>query len=169
MKPYLEIGRAVTTHGLAGELKLYCWCDGPEVVCAQERLFLDGEGSRSLKIERARAQKNMCLVKFEGVNSVEEARAYIERVFWAKRESIPLPEGRVLISDLLGVRVLNEAQEELGRIKDVISGAQDILRIELADGSERLVPFVDAFVKSVDVEKGELVISPIRGLLDDED
>lgn len=170
MKQYLEIGKAVTVHGVAGELKVYPWCDSAETLCALKTLYCGENGERPLTVERARAHKRMCLIKLEGVDTIEAARGFIERVFWAKREDIPLNDGDIFVADLVGARVITEAGGLAGEVRDVINtGAQDILIISAPGGAERMVPFVSAFIKSADAEKGEVVITPIKGLLDDAD
>ena len=74
MKQFIEAGEFVTTHGVMGELKLYPWCDGPAFVAALPRLFFTPQGGRETKVEAVRAHKGMCLVKLEGVDSIDAAR-----------------------------------------------------------------------------------------------
>ena len=173
MKRYLEAGKAVTTHGIAGELKLYPWCDSAEVLCGLKTLYLDADGRRPMKIESARVHKNMALVRFRGVGSIEEARPYIERVFYLDREDLDLPEGSVFIADLLGARVLDaDTGEEYGTVCDVTSPAnRDIYHVRLASGEVRMVPAVEQFVvkREITPDGAAVYIRPIGGLLHDED
>ena len=55
-KQYLEAGKAVTTHGIHGEVKVYPWSDSPQVLCKLKKLFLDDRGSRALEVVSARAE-----------------------------------------------------------------------------------------------------------------
>ncbi|MEG0750675.1 MAG: ribosome maturation factor RimM [Oscillospiraceae bacterium] len=170
MKKYLEIGRAVTVHGINGELKLYPWCDSTETLCTQKTLWLDAEGKSSVDIESARAHKNMCLVKIKGVDTIEQARVYIEKVFYADRDNIPRQEGDVFVVDLIGARVVTDTGEAVGEISDVTNnGAHDLLNVKMSSGELRFIPYVKAFVKSVSVDDGVVEIIPIKGLLFDED
>ncbi len=170
MKQYLEAGKAVSTHGVRGELRFYPWVDNAQTLCGIKKLYLDAAGKVSVEVE-IRAQKNMNLLKLRGVDSIEDARKYIERTFYFDRDDVELAPGAFFVSDLLGAGVINaDTGETVGRLRDVVSnGVQDIYEIELSDGTVRLVPAVPAFVQSADAQKGEIVIKPIRGLLSDED
>ena len=73
-KQYLECGKIVSVHGLRGEVKVLPWCDGPEVLTPFSTLYLE-KGAVPMAVERARAAKNMVLVKFAGVDTPEAAQA----------------------------------------------------------------------------------------------
>ena len=68
-KEYIEAGKIVTTHGVRGEVKLYPWCDDPEMFLDIETIYLDAKGQKPLALEGVRFAKNMPLLKIEGVNS----------------------------------------------------------------------------------------------------
>jgi 16S rRNA processing protein RimM len=73
-----------------------------------------------------------------------------------RSEFPPLAEDEFYWSDLIGLHVVNLQGEALGTVTDMMdNGAQSILRITplLAEGAptERLVPYVDQYVKSVDL------------------
>ena len=56
--------------------------------------------------------------------------------------------------------------EKIGVVTDVMEVPQgEILRIKLNSGKKVLVPYVDEFIESVDIDKKEIIINPIEGLL----
>jgi 16S rRNA processing protein RimM len=170
MKKYLEIGKAVTVFGVRGEIKVYPESDSPAAVCAQKVLYLDEGGTRSIAVESARAHKNMALIKFKGVDTVEDASRYIDRTFYVDRDSIPKARGAFFIADLIGMRVVNDSGCDVGEVTGAFdTGAQTVLEIKTARGDVRMIPYMPAFIKSVDLELSQLHITPIKGLLDDED
>lgn len=172
-KRYLEAGKAVTTHGVAGELKVYPWCDSAEVLCGLKRLYLDKEGKTALKVESARVHKGMALVRLEGVDDIDTARRYVERVLYLDREELSLPEGTFFINDLIGGAVIDaDSGERYGEIVDVTSPAgRNVYHVRLDGGEVRLIPAAADYVTGVraDEEGARLYIRPIRGLLRDED
>ena len=85
MREYLEAGEFVTTHGIGGELKLYPWCDGPEFLQQFKRFYLDANGAKPLAVAATRPHKGMCLVRLQGVESIEAARPYVGRRVWIAR------------------------------------------------------------------------------------
>ena len=169
MKKFLEIGKAVAVFGIRGEIKVYPQSDSPAAICAQKTLYLDENGSRAVAVESARTHKNMALIKLKGVDSVEDASRYIDRVFFADRDSIPKAKGSYFIADLIGMTVVTDSGDIAGRVEGAFdTGAQTVLEIKTAGGDIRMIPYVPAFIQSVDIEKQELYITPIKGLLDDE-
>ena len=107
MKQFLEAGEFVTTHGVMGELKLYPWSDSPEFVANLPRLYLSAQGGTALKPVNVRIHKGMCIVKLEGVDSIEAARPYLRRTVYFDRNDVSLPEGRYFVQDIIGCRVVD--------------------------------------------------------------
>ena len=168
MKQFIEVGEFVTTHGVMGELKLYPWCDGPAFVAALPRLFFTPQGGRETKVEAVRAHKGMCLVKLEGVDSIDAARPYIRKVAYFKRSDAQLPKGRYFIADMIGCEVVDaETGKVYGKITDVTHpAASDIYEIETPNGEKVLFPAVKEFVAHIAPEDGVVKINPIKGMFD---
>ena len=61
-KPYLEAGRIVSVTGLKGEVRVDPWTDSPEVLAGLKTLYFE-EGARPVRVERARVQKNVAVLK----------------------------------------------------------------------------------------------------------
>lgn len=72
----------------------------------------------------------------------------------APREALPTTdEGEFYWSDLIGLDVINNAEERLGKVASLIeTGASSVLRVVSDDNTERLLPFVAAVVLTVDKE-----------------
>ena len=168
MKRFLECGKIVTTHGLRGEVKVQPWCDSPEDLARWEVLFLDG-GAREVKVEQARVQKNMVILKLGGVDTVDDARKLRGRVLYLDRTMEELEEGVYYIQDLLGMEVRDaDTGTVYGELVDVTeTGANDVYHIRFADGKVRLIPAIPQVVISIDPEAGKMGIRPLEGLFDD--
>lgn len=168
MKRYLEVGKIVSLHGIAGEVKVYPWCDSPKVLAKIKKLWFDAEGKQPVDVV-CRTQNTMALCKIKGIDTPEQARTLINKVLYADRGDISLEEGRYFIEDLVGLKVIDaDKGEAVGEVEDVLpAAASDIYSIRMNSGEVRLVPAVKQFVKSVDIEKREIVITPIAGLLYD--
>lgn len=69
MIKYLEVGKIVSIHGIKGEVKVMPMCDTPEQLCKAKALYMDKQGEQKIKSERARVQKNMVILKLEGVDT----------------------------------------------------------------------------------------------------
>jgi 16S rRNA processing protein RimM len=171
MVQYLEIGKIVTTHGIGGEVKVYISADSPESLFRVKKVYLDPKASSSLNVVSHRAQKNMLLLKFDGINSIDEAHGLIGKTLWADRNEIKKDKDSYFVVDLIGLEVVNAVTEEhIGVIDDVISGGiQDLYSVKLDNGETRLMPAVPAFLKKTSIEEGRIWVEPIKGMFDDAD
>lgn len=170
IKEYLEIGQIVSTHGIRGEIRLNPWCDGPEFVKKFKTLYCDDKGSKSFEIISCRPHGNVAVIKLEGVDTVEAARALKNTVLYMKRSDVNLPAGKWFISELIGCTVLDADDNSVvyGKIKDIDSGmANDIWYIEIPGKEDVLIPAIKDVVIRCDVAEDKVYIRPLRGLFDE--
>ena len=161
------IGRVIRPHGLRGEVRISPETAFPERFEQNDRLMLRlGETVNWFRVKSLRWQKKTLLICFSGIDTREAA----EQIRNAEVE-IPrswchhLPEGEYYIADLIGLEVRTETGKFIGRIVDVIQQtAQDIYVIR-REAEEILVPAVPQFIKTISLEKGEIIIDTIEGLL----
>ena len=167
-KEFLECGKIVSTHGVRGEVRVQPWCDSPDFLKTLERVYLD-RGQNPLRIERARVHGNLVILKLAGIDTMEQAVCYRNKVLYVSREQIPLEEGEYLIQDLLGCQVVDvDTGRVYGKIYDVRpTGANDVYYLRDETGTERLVPSIPQVVLERDLEAGVVRIRPLEGLFDD--
>lgn len=169
-KRFLEAGKIVTTHALKGEVKIQPWCDSAEVLTGLERLYFS-KGKTEKKIESAKQFKGMAIIKLEGVNTVEEANLLRGKIVYADREDLKLEEGAYFIQDLIGITVKDADTDHVyGKICEVsATGANDVYHIKSESGKISLIPAIKQVIKSIDLEKELMLITPMEGLFEDED
>ncbi len=165
---YLECGKAVSTHGVRGTLRLESYCDSPEVL-AKLRLMYRKTSSGEyipMRVIASTVQKHMTLITFENIKSLDEAIPYKNTVFYADRDDLPTNDGDEFIADLIGLEIVDmESSEKIGRLKDVISpGGRDVYVIDDVRGGEFMVPAVSEFIKKIDVDGGRIEVSLIEGM-----
>lgn len=165
MENLIEIGQIVNTHGLRGDLKVMPWCDDPEIFNELEYVLID---NREYPIERSAIHKNMVLLKLGGINHINDAEMYRNKVLLVQREDLgELPEGTYYICDLLGCAVETNEGRSLGKVCDIIkTGSNDVYVVEDDSKKQILIPVIDEVIKSVDIENKKIVITPIKGLID---
>lgn len=171
MKAYLEAGEFTTTHGIAGELRLYPWADEPAFLSGFSRLYLDGAGKKALAVTQMRPHKNILIVKLDGVDSIEAARPYIGRTVYIARADANLPEGVHFVQDLLGAAVRDAATgEDYGTIAAITHpGRHDVYEITRPDGGTALFPAAPPFIERIDAENGLVLVKPIPGMFGEGD
>lgn len=169
-KKYLEAGKITGTHGVKGELRVQPWCDSAEFLASFSTLYLDG-GAAPVRVVSARVQKQHVLMVLEGVDAVEKADALRDRVLYLDRDDARLPAGRYFMQDLLGLDVYDaDTFIYYGSLTEVLrTGANDVYQITSQDHKNYLIPAVPAFIREIDLEKGKMLIQPVKGIFDDED
>lgn len=169
VKKYLEAGKIVTTHGLAGAVKVQPWCDSPEFFCRFKRLY-SKDGSICYDVAQTRIQGNMVILKIKGVDTIEKAQSLRNLVLYLDRADSCLEKGTYFVADLIGLSVVGEDGKTYGVLSDVLkTGANDVYEIKTASGKPAYIPAIPSVIVSTDIENGRLVISPMEGLFDDED
>ncbi len=107
---------------------------------------------------------NKIIAYLEGLEDRTAVESMLPFTIYALRSEFPEPEeGEFYVSDLVGLTALDESNGlELGKVvRTYDNGAQTIVVIQNSQGQSHEIPFVDQFVKSVDLEKGEVrVVRP---------
>jgi 16S rRNA processing protein RimM len=162
------IGRA---HGLNGEVAIDSRTDEPERRFAPGQVVRSEDGRLFLTVETARAHSGRLLVTFSGLSdrTVVEALRGTRLVVDVEPDELPGEEGEFYDRQLVGLRVLNAAGTEAGRVAAVLHfPAQDLLEVTTTQGA-RLVPFVLDLVPEVDLGQGIVRLADVPGLLADQD
>lgn len=168
MEDLLRVGVISSTHGVRGEVKVFPTTDDPERFRDLDEVLLDtGKETITLEVEHVAFFKNMVILKFKGIDHIDEAAKYKGRDLLVTRENaVPLEEGEFFICDIIGSTVYEENGKEFGVLKDVLqTGANDVFVVEQADGKEVLLPCIDDCIKEIDVEGKRVVAFILPGLL----
>ena len=139
MEDLLKVGVITTTHGVRGEVKVFPTTDDAERFLDIEYVLLDtGKELRRLNIQNVKFFKNLAILKFEGVDNINDIEMYKGRDLWIPREEAQeLGEDEYYVADLIGMDVLLENGEKFGVLRDVMeTGATSVfgrIQFELAD------------------------------------
>jgi len=166
MTRLVVVGRLSRVFGVHGELGCRTGAHGASVFEPGRSFTIgDGAGARTVRCRSVRRHHEKLLLAFEGIDTPEAARAFVGRDLHAELEDEPLGPDEYLDADLVGLRLLDEAGHDLGRVVIAVEHypAQDCLLVE---PGRRLVPLVKAFVRTIDLEAGTIVTALPGGLLD---
>ena len=125
------------------------------------------DARRELQIEELWPHKNRLVLKFAGVGSISDAEVLVGSELQVPRdERAKLESGWTFVSDLVGCVVLDN-DREVGRIEDVRFGAGEApLLIVKAGGREHQIPYAEAYLQSVDLEKRRIKMLLPEGMLE---
>jgi 16S rRNA processing protein RimM len=155
----IDMGRVAGSYGVRGWLKVVPGGGVAATLAAAREWWIEGAG---YAVYEAKLHGATVLAKLAGIDSREQAlRLKGARVSLA-REALPEPgAGHYYLADLLGLEVRNERDEVLGTVRQWLSnGAQDVMEVAGArvGGGARLIPWVSAIVKEVDLARGRIVV-----------
>ncbi|MCD8076117.1 MAG: ribosome maturation factor RimM [Lachnospiraceae bacterium] len=192
MQDILQVGAITSTHGLAGEVKVYPTTDDPMRFKKLKSVLLGAPDTlRELEIERVKFFKNLVILKFRGLDRIEDVEAFRGRPLYVTRENaVELEEGEYFIADLIGLRVYTDEPQDIGpsvdegkdtdadlsagdsvfsfgELTDVLqTGANDVYEVTVTDGRKVLIPAIRQCILNVDIEKGSMLVHLLEGLLE---
>jgi 16S rRNA processing protein RimM len=164
------VGRVVTAHGIRGKVIVESLTENPGRFVSGSVLYIDSEGDeegREVTVGDAYPYKGRMLLSLSGIDDRNAAEELRGKYLYVPFGDLPPPEeGEYYHHQLVGLRAVNDAGVSLGIVRGVVSlPAQDALVID-RDGVEHLVPFVDEFVRNVDLEREIIVITDMPGLFE---
>ena len=148
------MGRVAGSYGVRGWVKVAPGGGAAEALAEAREWWIGEKPYKAV----ARVHGSTVIAQLGGVGTREEALKLKGAAVSLKRESLGDPgEGHYYLADLVGLEVVNERGEVLGKVKRLFTnGAQDVM--ELSGEKERLLPWVPAVVKQVDLEKHQVVV-----------
>ena len=171
---FITIARVIKPQGRVGEVSAELFTDFPERFAERRHLFALGTtGSRrELELEDFWPHKGRMILKFAGIDSIEDAATLAGAEIQIPREQrAQLDEGAFFVSDLVGCRVFastgSAAVRELGPVTDVVFGAGEAPLLQVREGArEFLIPFVESYTKQVDLSTKRIELVLPEGMLE---
>ena len=171
MVSFFRVGVIASVFGLKGECKIYPTGEEPDRFRGYGEVFVAREGEeedqwQEYRILHVKSAGKMLILKFQGVDTPEEARLLLKREIYIPREkAVPLGEGEHYIADLMGCRVLDENDTELGILEDVLkTGSNDVYVCRTKEGKELLLPVIPDCILEKKPEEGYVRAKLLPGL-----
>ena len=179
---WVLLARIVRPQGRKGEVLADIFTDFPQAFSERKRIFLrfpdlaqpssQSQPPVETKVESHWLHKGRVVLKLASVDSIEEAEKLRGReVVVPREERMPLEGDAVYVSDLLGMIVVDVNSDAhggiVGEVIDVEPEASGpaLLVIHTPAREERLIPFVRAYLRQVDLDARRLEMELPPGLL----
>ncbi|MDA8099833.1 MAG: ribosome maturation factor RimM [Nitrospiraceae bacterium] len=165
----ITIGKVQKPHGVKGEVKVEPLTDHLDRFRKLRRVFLTAsdEKTQECAVKAVRYLDSIPLLQLAGYDSPERARELNGRLVQIpEEEAVPLPEGQYYWFELIGMEVLSEAGEKLGRIVDIFQTGSNDVYVMQSGKREIYLPATKEIVKQVDRQAKRMVIHVMEGLLD---
>lgn len=169
MENLLKVGVITTTHGVRGEVKVFPTTDDAERFLDISYVLLDtGKEMLRLEIQGVKFFKNLAILKFKGIDNINDIEKYKGRDLWIPREEAQeLGEDEYYIGDLIDMQVRLEDGSSFGVVKDVLeTGANDVYVVTREDGQEVLLPAIHECILDVNLDENVMTVHLMKGLLE---
>lgn len=164
---YLQVGVITSTHGIRGEVKVFPTTDDPARFKTLKNLVLDtGKTYIPLEIESVKFFKQFVILKFKGINNINDIEKYKKMPLLVSREdAVELEEDEYFMADMIGMDVVTEDGAKFGVLKDIMeTGANDVYVVESEAHGEVLLPAIKECILEVNIEEQKMVVHLMNGL-----
>jgi 16S rRNA processing protein RimM len=168
---FITLARVVKTQGRRGEVAAEIFSQIPDRFTAGMKLLaLPREAEvqrRDLEVQELWPHKGLLVFKFAGVDSISEAEMLIGCELQVPHsQRLELQAGWNYVSDLVGCSVIDGGRE-IGRIEDIQFGAGEAPLLIVRQASRLVeIPFAEAYLESVDIQRKQVRMNLPDGLLD---
>jgi len=157
------LGKIVSVHGIRGEVKVYSFTDPIDNVLDYQNWTLKRDGEvKKVELASGRLQGKVLVAKLKGLDDREVARTFAGFDICVPRALLPdLDDGEYYWHQLEGLKVIDLQGQLLGRLDHLLeTGSNDVMVVKACAGSlddrERLLPYTDQCVLSIDLVAGEM-------------
>ena len=169
MDNYLRVGVISTTHGLKGEVKVFSTTDDPNRFKELKQVILDtGKEHITLEVEGVKFFKQMAILKFKGLDHIEDIEKYRGKDLLVTRENaIKLEKDEYFIFDLIDSEVFSDEGVKLGTLSEIMtSAANDVYVVKMENGKELLIPSIKECILDINAENKKIIVHLLDGLLE---
>jgi 16S rRNA processing protein RimM len=165
---YLAVGQVTRAHGVRGEISVTVLTDFPERFETTDWVYLgDALEAEPYRLEKHRWHRSNVLLTLAGIKDRTQAEQLVGQLVQVPvEEAVPLPEGSYYLYQLIGLQVVTQDGQTLGVVTNILeTGANDVYVIKNDRQEEILVPSIPDVIKEIDLEKGQIVVELIEGLI----
>jgi 16S rRNA processing protein RimM len=164
----VALGEIVTTHGIAGWLKLNPYNFDSPLFSAPGQVILEKDGARAVvELESTRPHRRQILLKLRGIDNIDGARQWVGSILAVKEEALEPPRpGEYYHYRVIGLEVFDVSGARIGIVTRIWSTPGTELYVVAGADKEHLIPAVKEIIIGVDFEAGQMIVNPPAGLLD---
>jgi len=160
---FIIIGQILAPWGASGKLKVEVITDFPQRFAPSSKIYINRQ---PMSIDSTEWHKGKAIIKLNTINSIEDAQRLQGQPIEIHHSQLqPLPEGQYYHFQLIGLEVWTTQGELLGNITEILTAESNDNYVVRGAESKILIPAIEDVVKSIDLNKGHIVIEPIEGLL----
>ena len=164
-----HLGYVAKLHGFKGEVSLFLDVTNPEDYQTLAAVFIEINGQLSPFFVESFKLKNkgFAAVKFEGVNSENDARLLLRKNLFLPAQILPKLSGTHFYDhEVVGFTVMDLNYGEVGKLESIVDLQVNPL-IQIMNGEkEVLIPLIEGVVVELDRKKKIMTINAPAGLIE---
>ena len=167
MEQFLQVGIISSTHGVRGEVKVFPTTDDAVRFKNLKKVILNtGKEQIPLEIENVKFFKQFVILKFKGIDNINDIEKYKGKSLFVDRENaVKLEKDEYYIADLIGMQVFTE-EGRLGVLKEVLeTGANEVYVVDSDKYGEVLIPAIQQCILDVNVQEQTMKVYLLEGLI----
>jgi 16S rRNA processing protein RimM len=165
----LLVGKVIKPHGVKGLISVWSYARTIESFLYSDTVFFKQEHQEPVKytVLDVSPHKNRFLMRVKGVESFEAADSLRgSDILVDKKHLVKNSNDEYFWFELIDMKVYLDSGRYLGVIKEILpTGSNDVYVVK-QDDSEFLIPAIHDVVKKIDLNKDEMIIRAIDGLID---
>jgi len=162
-----EIGKIVKPRGLKGRMKVISHLESNEILESLEEVFV-GYGKEKINLEKVRyikVDKKSFFLELEGVEDVDAVGALVGCPVLIPFDKLgKLSEDEYYWRDIVGLEVVTEDGEILGRIEEILPTGSNDVYVCIGGEREILLPAIADVIRKIDIKNGRMVVRLLEGL-----
>ena len=160
---FITIGKIIAPWGIKGKLKVEVVTDFPQRFTPSSEIYINRQ---PMTIDSIEWHKGEAIIKLDIIDSIEDSqRLRGQQVEIHHSQAYPLPEGQYYHFQLIGLEVWTTQGELLGTVTEILTADSNDNYVVRGTRGETLIPAIEDVIKSIDLNRGCIVIEPIEGLL----
>ncbi len=160
---FMTIGQIMAPWGIKGKLKVRVATDLPQRFTPSSKIYINRQ---PMTINSSEWHKGKAIIKLNTIDSIEDAQRLRGQTIEIHRSQVyPLPEGQYYHFQLIGLEVWTTQGELVGTVTEILTADSNDNYVVHGAKGEILIPAIEDVIKSIDLNKGCIVIEPIEGLL----
>ncbi|MCL2670168.1 MAG: ribosome maturation factor RimM [Syntrophaceae bacterium] len=164
----LEIGKIIRAHGISGRMKVQSYLESAMMIEGLAEIALGGMAQEAVRFSVGSLQpgKGFFILKLKGIEDRDQAEQYRgDRVWIPAGQLRPPPEGEYYWRDIIGLTVVTEEGEFLGRIEGIFPTGSNDVYVCRDEKREILLPAIEECVRQIDLDRKMIVVRLLEGLV----
>jgi 16S rRNA processing protein RimM len=163
---YLYLGKIVNTHGIKGELRILSDFKYKDLVFIRDFKIYIGDNKEEKIIDSYRPHKNYDMVIFKDIFNIDDVLKYKGKSAYINKDDLKLDNNMYLDTDLMGIKVYDD-DKYIGIVTDIMEMPKNDILVVMSDTKKKfLIPYIEPFIKNIDIKNNKIIIESIEGMIE---